>query len=76
MDTEALSPYLANALLRDWASELLAALPERAQGAAWLRRSRLHFDRIRLQKLAVGQTASPLAPWSSLWQAWRAARSS
>ena len=75
MDTEALSPHLANALLRDWAGELLAAAPERAVGAAWMRRSRLRFDRVRLQKLASGQPAAALPPWTSLWQAWRAARS-
>ena len=75
MDTEALSGDSANALLRDWAGELLNAAPEAAPGAAWLRRSRLQFDRIRLRKLASGQPLAPLAPWSSLWQARRAARS-
>jgi hypothetical protein len=75
MDTAALSPHSANALLRDWSLELLAAAPEHAEGAAWLRRSRLRFDRTRLQKIAHGHPVAPLAPWSSLWQAWRAARS-
>jgi hypothetical protein len=75
MDTAALSPHSANALLRDWAGELLACAPEHASGAAWIRRSRLRFDRARLQKMVSGRPVAPLAPWSSLWQAWRAARS-
>ena len=75
MDTAALADDSVNALLRDWAGELLQAAPDAAPGAAWLRRSRLRFDRSRLRNLAQGQPAAPLAPWSSLWQSWRAARS-
>ena len=76
MDTAALSDDLRNALLRDWAGELLAATPEKLPDAAWLRRSRLRFDRIQLQQLACGQALRPLSSWSSLWQSWRAARGS
>lgn len=75
MDTQSLSQDSQNALLRDWATELQAALPMRAPGSAWLRRGRLRFDHTRLQKLASGQSLQPLPPWLSLWQAWRAARS-
>ncbi len=75
MQTETLSGDSLNALLRDWAGELLAATPEQLPRAAWLRRSRLRFDRISMQKLASGKQSQAAAPWSNLWQAWRAARS-
>ena len=63
------------ALLRDWARELGAALPT-PRGAALIRRSRAAFDRARLARLAAGRGfAAPPAP-ATLWRAWRAARSS
>lgn len=76
MDTASLSDHLANALLRDWASELSLAAPTQAAGSPWLRRSRLAFDRVRLRKLASGSALRPLSPLPSLWTAWRAARAS
>jgi hypothetical protein len=61
------------ALLRDWAAELLAALPSPAPGSAF-RRSRTAFDRARLAALArTGQATEP-AGLATLWRAWRAAR--
>jgi hypothetical protein len=64
------------ALLRDWAGELLQALPERGQGA-FLRRARQRFDAARLRKLAggdAGPTDHEPAQLATLWRAWRAAR--
>jgi len=65
-----------DALLRDWAAELLAALPSTANGA-FLRRARLRFDRARLQRLASrggqGGFDDPGA-LPTLWRAWQAAR--
>jgi len=69
-------PTAPDALLRDWAAELLAALPERA-GGAFLRRARTRFDRARLRRLhsrgGQGGFDDPGAP-GTLWRAWRAAR--
>ncbi len=74
--TAAQLPLAADALLRDWAGELLAVLPV-APGGAFLRRARLRFDRARLQRLArrggAGGFDEPPPP-ASLWRAWRAAR--
>jgi hypothetical protein len=65
-----------DALLRDWAAELLAALPATTTGA-FLRRARLRFDRARLQRLATrggqGGFDDPAA-LPALWRAWQAAR--
>ena len=65
-----------DALLRDWAGELLAALPTNA-GGAFVRRARSRFDRARLQRLqsrgGQGGFDDPAAP-GTLWRAWRAAR--
>jgi hypothetical protein len=65
-----------DALLRDWAGELRAALPDSAEGA-FLRRARTRFDRARLQRLqgrgGQGGFDDPAAP-GTLWRAWRAAR--
>lgn len=63
----------ADALLRDWSGELLAATPAALPGASFLRRSRHRFDRARLARLAAGQGGEPSAPLS-LWRAWRVAR--
>jgi hypothetical protein len=74
--TAATLPKAPDALLRDWAGELLAALPDRSDGA-FLRRARLRFDRARLQRLQArggqGGFDDPGAP-GTLWRAWRAAR--
>ena len=73
--TAAQLPTAPDALLRDWAGELLAALP--AGGGAFLRRARLRFDRARLQRLAgrggEGGFDDPGA-LPTLWRAWQAAR--
>lgn len=64
----------AQALLRDWAGELLAASEPRLPGAALYRRTRTAFDRGRLQRLASRQRLDPPPPPVNLWRAWRAAR--
>lgn len=61
-------------LLRDWAAELLAALPRRLPAACLYRRLRTRFDRVRLQRLAAGRGFSPAAGPLLVWQGWRAAR--
>jgi hypothetical protein len=63
------------ALLRDWAGELLRALPARGQGA-FLRRARLRFDAARLRLMAGGASPADQEPakLATLWRAWRAAR--
>lgn len=70
----ALPTAQAQALLRDWADELLSALPPVLPGAALVRRSRAGFDRARLRTLASGKPFGPPPPPSTLWRAWRAAR--
>jgi hypothetical protein len=69
-------PAAADALLRDWAQELAAALPNPPQGA-FLRRARARFDAARLGRLRAkggqGGFASPPG-FATLWRAWRAAR--
>jgi hypothetical protein len=74
--TAASLPSAPDALLRDWAGELLAALPAQG-GGAFLRRARTRFDRARLQRLhskgGQGGFDDPGAP-GTLWRAWRAAR--
>lgn len=68
---------VGDALLRDWAGELAAAMPASAPGASYLRRVVARFDRARLGRLArLGASRGfrePLAP-ASLWRAWGAAR--
>lgn len=64
------------ALVRDWAGELLSALPPVLPGAALVRRSRAGFDQARLRRLAGGKPFGPPSPPASLWRAWRAARQS
>lgn len=63
------------ALLRDWACELLAALPAPARPSSLYRRLRSGFDRARLQRLAAGRGFDPPPAPASLWRAWRLARS-
>lgn len=69
-------PAAADALLRDWAQELGAALPASPRGA-FLRRARARFDAARLARLRAkggqGGFAEP-AGFATLWRAWRAAR--
>jgi len=62
------------ALLRDWARELLDASPALPPGAPLYRRLRSRFDRARLQRLAAGKGFDPPPAPASLWRAWRAAR--
>lgn len=62
------------ALLRDWARELLAALPGPAAPSSLFRRLRTGFDRARLQRLAAGRGFDPPPAPASLWRAWRLAR--
>lgn len=65
----------AAVLLSDWGRELAQAMPARVSGAALIRRSRHRFDQARLARLAAGKGfADPPAP-TTLWRAWRAARS-
>lgn len=64
----------AEALLRDWAGELLSSLPSALPGAALVRRSRAGFDQARLHQLASGNRFGPPPPPFTLWRAWRAAR--
>jgi hypothetical protein len=74
--TVASLPGAPDAFLRDWAGELLAALPAHG-GGAFLRRARTAFDRARLRRLRAkggqGGFDDPGAP-GTLWRAWRAAR--
>jgi hypothetical protein len=74
--TAASLPTAPDAFLRDWAAELLSALPS-ASGGAFLRRARSRFDLARLQRLqsrgGQGGFDDPGAP-GTLWRAWRAAR--
>jgi len=65
----------ADALLRDWGSELAAAMPAGVAGAALLRRSRHRFDQALLARLATGRGLAGSASPLSFWRAWRAARS-
>lgn len=62
-------------LLRDWATELRARLPERLSGACLYRRLRCAFDDARLQRLAAGRGFAPPSAVSTVWRGWRAARS-
>lgn len=64
----------AEALLRDWAGELLSALSPVLPGAALVRRSRAGFDHARLRRLANGNRFGPPPLPLTLWRAWRAAR--
>jgi len=61
-------------LLKDWAGDLLQALPEPPVTAPLFRRVRTRFDRARLQRLAAGKGFDPPPPPASLWRAWRVAR--
>jgi len=74
--TAASLPSAPDTFLRDWAGELLAALPAQG-GGAFLRRARTRFDRARLRRLHAkggqGGFDDPGAP-GTLWRAWRAAR--
>jgi phytoene/squalene synthetase len=63
------------ALVRDWAGELLTHLPRGPADASPFRRSRSRFDEVRLRRLAAGKGFGEPAPLGTLWRAWRAARS-
>lgn len=62
------------ALLRDWAAELLAALPPAGSHDSQFRRLRAGFDRARLVRLAKGRGFDPPGPFATLLRAWRLAR--
>lgn len=62
------------AVLRDWAGELLAALPPAPPAAPLFRRLRTGFDRVRLERLAAGRGFAPPAAPATVWRAWRIAR--
>jgi len=72
-------PNAPEALLREWGSELLAAVPA-LTGGAFLRRARTRFDVARLRWLSRrpgghgGYHNGQPSPLASLWRAWRAAR--
>lgn len=59
---------------RDWARELLAALPARLPRAPLYRRQRAAFDRYRLARLAAGADERAPGPLRGLLLAWNAAR--
>ena len=61
-------------LLRDWAAELLAALPAPSSHPGLYRRLRAGFDRARLSRLAAGRGFDPPGPFATLLRAWRLAR--
>jgi len=62
------------ALLRDWAAELIAALPPASSHDGPFRRLRAGFDRARLARLAKGRGFDPPGPFATLLRAWRLAR--
>lgn len=61
-------------MLRDWAGELLLAVPEKLGAAVQLRRARHGFDRARLVRIAAGKGFSAPPGLPSLWRAWMSAR--
>ena len=61
------------ALLKDWATELAAALPANPD-AAMFRRVRAAFDHARLARLAAGKGHAASPAMATLWRAWRVAR--
>ncbi|KFL37634.1 hypothetical protein [Arenimonas donghaensis] len=63
-----------DALLRDWAAELLAASPPADTHDSQFRRLRTGFDRARLARLAKGRGFDPPGPFATLLRAWRLAR--
>jgi len=62
------------ALLRDWAAELIAALPPASSHDGPFRRLRAGFERARLARLAKGRGFDPPGPFATLLRAWRLAR--
>ena len=61
-------------VIRDWAAELLTALPTSRAPSPLFRRLRTGFDRARLARLVAGRGfAPPVAP-ATVWRAWRIAR--
>ena len=62
------------AMLRDWAGELLATSPEELGPAALLRRARHRFDRARLARIAAGKGFDEPGALATLWLAWSAGR--
>ena len=63
-----------DAVLRDWAGELLGALPPGPRSAPLFRRLRTGFDRVRLARLAAGRGFAPPPAPATVWRAWRIAR--
>lgn len=62
-----------DALLADWARELMARSPT-ASGTCLFRRLRRGFDQARLQRLAAGRGFDPPPAPATLFRAWRLAR--
>ncbi|MFC4728875.1 phytoene/squalene synthase family protein [Coralloluteibacterium thermophilus] len=59
---------------RDWAGELIEALPARLPQAPLYRRLRAAADRGRLRRAAAGRADAPAHPLAALLRSWRAAR--
>jgi len=74
LDAAGVAAGRGEALLRDWAGELLAALPPSARHPVPFRRMRSGFDRARLARLRAGRGFDPPGPLPSLFRAWRHAR--
>lgn len=72
---EALAAGEGMPLLRDWATELAAALPP-LTGGPLPAQFRQRFDAARLARLADGKGFTPPPDLGTLWRAWRAARDS
>jgi hypothetical protein len=68
-----LSTPQGEAVARDWAGELAAALPDALPEAALYRRARMAFDGLRLRRRATGR-ALPISSLRALLLAWRSAR--
>jgi hypothetical protein len=64
-----------HAVLKDWARELRARLPERLSKACMLRNARIRFDHVRLSMLIKGDGFAALNSQMNVWRAWRVAHS-
>jgi hypothetical protein len=62
-------------LLKDWARDMQARLPEGLSQASMLRKARIRFDHVRLSKIIEGHGFAASNAQMNVWRAWRAARS-
>ena len=62
------------ALLRDWATALVQALPVAVDGQPLYRRLRAGLDRVALRRLASGRGFTPESAPFTVLRAWRLAR--